>query len=459
MKPLAILRDSLREAWDSKILLVMLVLSAIFLALVASIGYSPASPDAVLQAYRNDLSNGIVYANRGKIFFPSQSLAGYQVTDVETVRAASNPADGEYRFTVVVTQAVPDGFEKQVAAWHEDGSGTYAQLTNRGMMQPGEVALGETKMTDEMVRAYFSGTLDLYRQLPLTDFARLPDPGPNSRAYQITAGPSAEPKEWPVSYSIMFGAWDSGKSVRPLGQILYQIQDTVINTVAGMMIIMLGVIVTSFFIPNMLRKGGIDLMLAKPINRVTLLLFKFLGGTFFVLILASVVVGGVWVITGVRAGVWTPHFLLVIPLLTFAFAMLYSLSALMAVLTRSSITCILVTLAFAGLLWVVGKVMFFADLTRLGTELQAEMTHTVAEIPTWVKVTEGLNGSLPRWHDIDVLSGKIVADSLMSEKQRNGDQDLFKRKYPSWGGTIGVTLAWIGLVLGLACWRFSVKDY
>ena len=66
MKPLAILRDSLREAWDSKILLVMLVLSAIFLALVASVSYKPATAEVVFQQYANQMTGGPVFVNRGK---------------------------------------------------------------------------------------------------------------------------------------------------------------------------------------------------------------------------------------------------------------------------------------------------------------------------------------------------------------------------------------------------------
>ena len=54
------------------------------------------------------------------------------------------------------------------------------------------------------------------------------------------------------------------------------------------------------------------------------------------LILTAFTVGGVWVAIGLRTGFWTPHFLAVIPLLTFYFAILYAVSTLAAVLTRST---------------------------------------------------------------------------------------------------------------------------
>jgi hypothetical protein len=31
--------------------------------------------------------------------------------------------------------------------------------------------------------------------------------------------------------------------------------------------------------------------------------------------------------------------------------------------------------------------------------------------------------------------------------------------YPDWGTSIGMSLVWIAGMLGLACWRFSKKDY
>ena len=105
--------------------------------------------------------------------------------------------------------------------------------------------------------------------------------------------------------SIGFGAWRSEAAI-PLGIALYTIQDILISSVGGLIIILIAVIITSFFIPNMLRPGSVVMLLSKPISRITLLLFKYLGGLFFVLILTSFVVGGVWLITGVRAGVWAP---------------------------------------------------------------------------------------------------------------------------------------------------------
>src|SRR5436189_298975 len=82
--------------------------------------------------------------------------------------------------------------------------------------------------------------------------------------------------------------------------------------------------ITAFFIPEMLRKGTIDMLLAKPIHRATLLVCKDVGGLTFVLLSSAIAIGGVWLVLGLRSGIWSPQFLLVIPITTFFFAILYS---------------------------------------------------------------------------------------------------------------------------------------
>jgi hypothetical protein len=65
---------------------------------------------------------------------------------------------------------------------------------------------------------------------------------------------------------------------------------------------------------------------------------------------------------------------------------------------------------------------------------------------------------LPRWHDIDVLTGQVIMDSLMTLKQMEA-RGANNKHLPSWAGTIAVTSAWIAGLLALSCWRFSVKDF
>lgn len=495
-KPLAILKDSLREAWDSKTLLVMLVLAALFLIGVASIGYEPATPKAVFEEYAKDLSAPVLRLERGKhrvtmvdrrtgLPYPHPE---YTVTTFRTAKEGDHAATGEHEFTVLIKNAVApnppeDGgdsgerkrkgakeakepgaddadevFEKYVAVWHDEGGNLVRVPKDDKVIDPRKWVVLQP-VTDDMARDYLAAVLDQETQVPITGFERLPADKPGERVYKITTGPSKEPRIWPVKFSILFGVWESPAPL-PLGILLYTIQDVLISWVGGLVIILIAVIVTSFFIPNMLRPGSVVMLLSKPISRTMLLLFKYLGGLFFVIILTTFVVGGVWLITGLRAGVWAPGVFIVIPLMTLSFAILYAISTVTAVWSRNSIVAILVTLACAGLLWLVGKAEFASRVHRVFRDEEAALKKEEPQYDAWARWAVGLNRALPRWHDIDVLTGQAVAESLMTASQQEKEGTAAVKKHlPTWGGTFGVTAIWISALLGLACWRFSTKDF
>ncbi len=498
IKPFAILKDSLREAWDSKTLLVMLILAGLFLVIIASIGYTQATPESVVENFfremdapvlRLDRGKNIVRMERGMDGGPPRPLATYKVTSFRTVKDAAHAPNGEYEFTVVVNtkpgeeggnkEAPPkkddakkndpkkadpnpteaDGFDTAVALWHEDGTGRFVKIDNLNERDPSKIKVLIGAVSDEMVRDYLNTELERRTQIPINELERLPGEKPNERVYRVRTGPSTEPRLWPVKLSLLFGLFQSELPL-PLGVILWLIQDIVISSVGGMIIILIAVIVTAFFIPNMLRPGSVVMLLSKPINRTTLLLFKYVGGLFFVLILSTFVVGGVWLITGIRAGVWAPGVFAVVPLLTLSFAILYAVSTVAAVLTRNSIVAILVTVAFGGLLWLVGKVESFAAIFRMEADAVAELKKEEPKYPAWTQVSGGLNRALPRWHDIDALTTQVVAESLMTAKQQEAQGTAAaRRQTPTWGGTIGVTAVWIVGLLAFACWWFSRKDF
>lgn len=500
-KPFAILKDSLREAWDSKTLLVMLIITAIFLLGIASIGYTTAEPKLVFENFTNELSAPILRLDRGKREIPMfgdgtggppKPLATYRITAFRVVKEAAHAPNAEYEFTILVKplpasklnndapkddpkdppkkdepnknepKAVDpkqaDGFDTAIALWHEDGSEKFIKIEGRNDLDPTKMKVRIGVVTDDMVKDFFTEELDRATQVPIVKIEREAGEKADERVYRITTGPSTEPRVWPVTLSLGFGAFES-EAPLPLGILIYTIQDYAISSVGGLVIIIIAVIVTAFFIPNMLRSGAVVMLLSKPISRPTLLLFKYLGGLFFVLIISTVAVGGVWLITGLRAGVWAPGVFVVIPLMTLTFAILYAISTLVAVWTRNSIVCILVTLGCAGFMWLVGKVEFFALMHRTQRDAIAKLKNEEPTYAGWAKVTGALNRGLPRWHDIDVLAGDAVADSLMTIKQRDQQKASMQKHLPSWGGTLGVTFAWIFALLGIACWRFSVKDY
>jgi ABC-type transport system involved in multi-copper enzyme maturation permease subunit len=150
-----------------------------------------------------------------------------------------------------------------------------------------------------------------------------------------------------------------------------------------------------------------------------------------------------------RSGLWNPSFLFVIPILTFTFAIIYAVSTLIAVYTRSAIASILVCLAFMFFLYIVGYVKTFFDFNKVTN---------IRELPDWsYTLVDTINNILPRYKDLDKLTSKLVADSTLTVGEARLSGIL--TEYPSWGGAIGVSLAFIAVMLGISCWKFSRRDY
>jgi ABC-type transport system involved in multi-copper enzyme maturation permease subunit len=208
---------------------------------------------------------------------------------------------------------------------------------------------------------------------------------------------------------------------------------------------------------------------------VDLLVFKFLGGLTFVLINSAIAIGGAWLILSVKTGLWTYSFPLTILVLTFFFAILYAVSALFGVLTRSSVLCIFMVCLVWFLLHMLGQfhVLLNADIRMVqgpkapaaaGAAAEQPEKKTIADSdPTLRSVTDILNvvhAILPRTHDLSYLNTKIIADELYTEEQlKQKEHELVGTENYNWVESIGVSLAFIGVMLGLACWRFATRDY
>jgi hypothetical protein len=152
-------------------------------------------------------------------------------------------------------------------------------------------------------------------------------------------------------------------------------------------------------------------------------------------------------VLGLRSGVWITGFLWMVPILTFFFAILYAVSTLMAVLTRSAVVAILVTVAFWFVCFLAG--VFFTVFNLPGER----------QLPGWTYATvDAVHNSLPRTSELGNLSDRLVFDQVLTEAEiRRNHFDILPRTNVV--ESVGVSLGWIVFLLGLACWRFAVKDY
>ena len=105
----------------------------------------------------------------------------------------------------------------------------------------------------------------------------------------------------------------------------------------------LAVFASAGLIPRVLEPGRIELILSKPVSRPQILLGRFLGNLLVVASNVTYLVGGVWIIFGVKTGIWDPRFLITIVTSVFTFTVLLTVVVLLGVLVESTALATMVT--------------------------------------------------------------------------------------------------------------------
>jgi ABC-2 type transport system permease protein len=98
----------------------------------------------------------------------------------------------------------------------------------------------------------------------------------------------------------------------------------------------LALMATSTLFPQMLQKGSIDLLLCRPIPRWRLITARFAGGIAIMAFNVTYLFVGVWIILGLKSGVWNHGFPLSAILAVFAFLVLFSVVMIVSVTTESA---------------------------------------------------------------------------------------------------------------------------
>ncbi|MBM4160031.1 MAG: hypothetical protein FJ217_02925 [Ignavibacteria bacterium] len=129
--------------------------------------------------------------------------------------------------------------------------------------------------------------------------------------------------------------------VSPVDFILIQLQRS-----SASAIMFLGIFAIAGIIPSMLEKGTAELFLSKPLSRTTLFLSRAIGSTVAIGLNILYFAVAIWLIFGVKIGVWHWGFLLSALMVVVAFAFYYSVVALVSLVTRSQALAIMLGFLF-----------------------------------------------------------------------------------------------------------------
>ena len=436
MKYLAILKDSLLEAIDTKVFYVMVGLSCLLTLIVASVSFQAVPAEQALKKIGD--RSIMVYRDRGRSLRGDFRPVHYAFEDLKQLNDATEPQAGDYRFTLVASEVQ---LRAAASVWDLPADSEDPPPTAKAV-------------TDDVLQDFVKSQFAVYGNVDFIKVERVKASKPGDMAFLVETKGSKGARGWLHDPSLFFGAIPLTSLGLSLGVYIYFIEGLLVNGIGAWVGILIGVVITAFFIPNMLRKGTIDLLLAKPIHRTTLLIYKYIGGLTFVFLNSLVAVGGMWLSIGFRSGVWATGFLLTIFVLTFFFAILYAVSALFSVLTRSAIVSILMTFAAWFLLWIVGTGYTQLEVIRNDAGLSKQLT-----IPGWIYASvDKIHYVLPRTKDLDILTTKLLLRGVMTEGEIRA-QKLDVLPQISWGESLAVSGIFIAVMLGLACWRFARADY
>ncbi len=334
---LAILKDSFREAFASRVLWILLVVITLLLAVLAGFGMEEHAGASF--ASEDLLDPAVLYSK------------------LQADAQASYPNPGKRIWSVVdegtKTELAQTVAESESLAFGNPLAARLSGMLNR-LLSSRDLYDAES-WSNVRLESEAEELLDIPKpQLSDEQLARLNRLLIES-AYPLEIAPSRN-LELYVSY------WGS-----VLGTPLPLRKDFVIKTtlvllsnfIVGMLGVFCGIVVTASIIPQTFDAGAIDLLLSKPISRPLLYLTKFAGGCAFMLIITAYVLAGLWLVVGLRHNVWHHSLVWCIPIFLFVFAVYYGVSALAGVIWRNTIVSIVVTFLFWAVCWGLGVVKGF----------------------------------------------------------------------------------------------------
>lgn len=443
MQFLAFLKDSFREARSGWVLQAMLVLSALLVLFVASISFSPATVDQTVRS-RLRLLN----------FAFKQNGASFEIENY----SATNPAEpwnSDYAFDYVVHTASEDQ-RKQFERDH-------------------------LPSTEGNVRGFLKELLGVVNNLKVETVRVSPT---ESRFHVTSRGTKVEEVTAWLHVPTALFAVEMPYFIRSLRSGVFTVEKYIVGWVGAWVVLFISVIITSSFIPNLLQKGAVDLAISKPITRWRLLVYKYVGGLIFTAILTAVTVGGSWLAIGLRTGMWNNNFLIGVPLILAYFSILYAVSTLTAVFTRSTIVAILATLLAWVFFWALGEVnrgivdrekkvaaqkanpnaLPIPDPNDLD-DVDGLLARIDPEAPLWGFIPQSTFGVVkavhlmsPRTFQIDEQLDRVTAQGILTPAELKRAK-IEEQPASVWIETLGVSAAFVIVILGVASWRFSTRSY
>lgn len=205
-----------------------------------------------------------------------------------------------------------------------------------------------------------------------------------------------------VDLETLMGITNSSGEKQLMGTIVSSIELLIVNPLATLGLL-LAIFSSASFVPVMLEKGNIDLLLSKPISRTQLLIGKYCGVVIFVFLNILLFVFGIWLIISIKFGYWDASFLTLSLVITFTFAVLYALILFFGVVTKSSIPGMMA----AYLIFLIISPLLFLYKEKMNEFISSEILKTLLDgLYFIIPQTAELMGNIM----IDLATGKGITN-------------------------------------------------
>ena len=332
---LAVIKDSFREAFASKILWVLIILITLFLGLLAGFSVADALRTGINSQDVIDMESLAARLRDADADSPAGRIRDRLEDDLKKELLTFDENTTERRAKVSLFRDIRSQLDDQLK--EPDFAGEI-QVPNESLSEEGqELATRDANSQPELK------PLERLRLHRLTLEAALPDdvrPSPSQVVNVTYVG-------FTLVRDVTLSQDELEKGINGLLQVFIFVFVSVIGT-------LIAIVVTAPIVPRMYEGGAIDLLLSKPVSRSLLFLSKFFGGCAFTMVNAAFLIVGMWAIIGIRLGVWSNGLLLSIPVYLFLFVLYYSVSAATGVVYRGPIISVVMVVVFWFLCFVVG---------------------------------------------------------------------------------------------------------
>ncbi|KPK95680.1 hypothetical protein AMJ80_04185 [bacterium SM23_31] len=178
----------------------------------------------------------------------------------------------------------------------------------------------------------------------------------------------------------------------------------------------MSIFATADLTPSLMTKGRLDLYLARPISRVQLLFGKYCGAVAVAAINILYAIAGLWLVIGIKTGIWNINFLYSGLNIIFMFSVLYTFVMLIGIFIKSTpvnIIAVYIMVSLSPILAQKDEIFLFINNKVLEhiTDLLYWITPKYYEISIITKnLVEG--NTMPSW--TPVISSIIIAVAVMN---------------------------------------------